>query len=72
MQKDTTTMRDTGMTGEGMQDRNITDGSSHQGDRGTPTMQRSRTERGEISNEAIDDDAMIDETTTRGDLGAGE
>jgi hypothetical protein len=53
---------------------NITDGSSHQGDRGTPTMQRSRTERGEISNEAIDDDAMMndDESTTRGELGAGE
>jgi hypothetical protein len=48
--------------------------SIHQGDRGTKTMQHSKTERGEISNHnhhIEDDDAMMDETT-RGEIGAGE
>lgn len=72
MQNDRNNMRDTDMTDQSMRDRNVTDDSSHQGDRGTSTMQRSKTERGEISNEAIDDDAMMDETTTRGEIGAGE
>ncbi len=54
-----------------MRDRNVTEGM-HQGQRGTPTIQRSRTERGEIeSNQEIDDDAMIDEAT-RSQIGAGE
>lgn len=48
-------------------DRNITDK--------TPTVERSRDERGEItSNQEIDDDAMVDEVkdATRNQTGAGE
>ncbi len=69
MQNDRNT-RETDMRDERMRDRNVTD-SSHQENRDTRTMQRSRTERGEIpSNQEIDDDAMED--ATRSQIGAGE
>lgn len=72
MNNDRDTVRDTDVTDESMRDRNRA-GESTQGDRGTRTMQRSRTERGEIdnSNPEIDDDAIIDEAS-RSDIGAGE
>lgn len=35
------------------------------------TMQRPRTERGDVGGPDIEDDALIDETT-RGDIGGGE
>ena len=56
-------IRDSDIHDREMRDRNITDRNmQHQGQRGTATMQRSKTERGEISN----DESM------RSDLGAGE
>jgi hypothetical protein len=54
-------IRDTDRTDQAMRDRNA----------GNRTMQRQKSERGEIGNEEIDDDAMVDEAS-RSDLGAGE
>lgn len=57
-------IRDTDIKDQEMRDSNVTDRNmqQHQGQRGTATMQRSKTERGEIT----DDESM------RSDLGAGE
>jgi hypothetical protein len=54
-------IRDTDRTDQAMRDRNA----------GNRTMQRQKSERCEIGNEEIDDDAMVDEAS-RSDLGAGE
>jgi hypothetical protein len=55
--------------------KNVTDQNRHQQQGGAPTMQRSKAERGDISNEIkneeIDDDVMTDQGS-RSDLGAGE
>lgn len=51
--------------------KNITDKDMQQQRGSQQTMQRPKTERGDIYNPEIDDDAMVDETT-RSQIGAGE
>ena len=64
MQNNRHNIRDPDVHDQETRERNITDRNmqEHQGQRSTATMQRSRTERGEIGN----DESM------RSDLGAGE
>lgn len=51
--------------------RNITDKDMQQQRGSQQTMQRPKTERGDIGNPEIDDDALVDETT-RAEIGGGE